>query len=399
VAGLSSFLVLVIGVALWVMLRDDPYVAPTPSTPTNGIQPAPAAALLQQLTTAVRRGDGDAAAALADEADPDAQAALRALVDNAAAIGLRQVELRYLDELGGVDDEGEWRAAATLRSRFARVDDEASTVEVEVAFAADGGRLTIAGLGGDHGATPVWLATPVEVRRTPDTLVVATADVARYSRLAVRAVAVVRRVVPDWDEPLVLEVPADAAALDAALAAERGTFAEIAGVTTAVPGSAEDDESVHVFVNPDRLAESDPIGQRVVLSHEAAHVALDATSTGAPVWLAEGLADYVALRDVGLPISVTAADLIRQVRREGPPTALPGDREFDEESEYFGAAYEGAWFACRMLARRVGEDELVRFYVEVDSSQDFEADFRRAFGLSVPAFTRSWRRHLGRLVG
>jgi hypothetical protein len=77
VAGLSSFLVLVIGVALWVMLRDDPYVAPTPSTPTNGIQPAPAAALLQQLTTAVRRGDGDAAAALADEADPDAQSGAR----------------------------------------------------------------------------------------------------------------------------------------------------------------------------------------------------------------------------------------------------------------------------------------------------------------------------------
>jgi hypothetical protein len=154
-----------------------------------------------------------------------------------------------------------------------------------------------------------------------------------------------------------------------------------------------------VFVNPDRLAESDPIGQQVVISHEAAHVALDATSTGAPVWLAEGLADYVALRDVGLPISVTAADLIRQVRREGAPTALPGDREFDEESEDFGAAYEGAWFACRTLARRVGEDELVRFYVEVDGSQDFEAEFRRAFGLGVPAFTRSWRRHLDRLVG
>ena len=77
-------------------------------------------------------------------------------------------------------------------------------------FAVEGRDVTITGLGGDHGATPVWLARPVEVRRTPDTLVVATTDAARYSRLAVRAVAVVRRVVPGWDEPLVLEVPADA---------------------------------------------------------------------------------------------------------------------------------------------------------------------------------------------
>lgn len=398
-AGLSSFLALVVGATLWLTLRDDAYVAPTPSAPTAGIQPASAAALLQDLTEAVRTGDRDAAAALADMDDPDAQAALHALVDNAEAIGLRDVAFRYLDELGALDAQGEWRAAATLQARFGRVDPAPATVEVEVGFAVDGGDVTITGLGGDHGVTPVWLAGRVEVRRTPDTLVVATTDAARYSRLAVRAVAVVRRVVPGWDEPLVLEVPVDARALDAALDAEPGTFANIAGVTSAVPGSPDDDAAVHVFVNPGRLAESDPIGQQVVISHEAAHVALDATSAGAPVWLGEGLADYVALRDVGLPISVTAADLIRQVQHEGVPVALPGDREFDEESEYFGAAYEGAWFACRMLARRVGEDALVRFYREVDDDADFEDEFRQTFGLSVAAFTRSWRRDLGRLVG
>ena len=398
-AGLSSFLALVVAATLWLTLRDDTYVAPTPPRPTAGIQPAPAAALLQDLTAAVRAGDRDAAAALADADDPDARAELRTLVSNAEAIGLRDVALRYLDELGGLDPQGEWRAAATLRSRFGRVDPSAATVEIEVRFAVDAGEVTITGLGGDHGVTPVWLATPVQVRRTPDTLVVATADVDRYSRLAARAVAVVRRVIPDWDEPLVLEVPADARALDAALEADPGSFANIAGVTSEVPGSSGDEAAVHVFVNPTRLAESDPIGQQVVISHEAAHVALDATSTGAPVWLGEGLADYVALRDVGLPISVTAADLIRQVRREGVPTALPGDREFDEESDSFGAAYEAAWFACRMLARRVGEDALVRFYGEVDDAADFEDEFRHVFGLSVAAFTRSWRHGISRLAG
>ena len=38
-----------------------------------------------------------------------------------------------------------------------------------------------------------------------------------------------------------------------------------------------------------------------------------------PLWLLEGFADYVALRDVDLPIATTAGQIIEQVRRDGPP--------------------------------------------------------------------------------
>ena len=86
---------------------------------------------------------------------------------------------------------------------------------------------------------------------------------------------------------------------------------------------------------------------------------------------------------------------------EGALRQLDGARgqEFDEDSDSFGAAYEAAWFACRMLARRVGEDALVRFYGEVDDAADFEDEFRHVFGLSVAAFTRSWRHGISRLAG
>ena len=99
-----------------------------------------------------------------------------------------------------------------------------------------------------------------------------------------------------------------------------------------------------------------------------------------------------------LPLTTTAAQIIRQVRREGPPRSLPGDGDFDDESEYFGATYEASWFACRLLAERVGEDAVVRFYRRADGADDFDGLFRRTFGLTVPKFTGQWRAALADLA-
>ena len=102
--------------------------------------------------------------------------------------------------------------------------------------------------------------------------------------------------------------------------------------------------------------------------HRAGHV---------PAWLTEGYADYVALRDVDLPLSVTAAQVEQQVRREGPPATLPGDARFDTRTTHLGAAYEAAWIACRMLADRAGEQALTRFYTGLRPGDDVGAEFRR----------------------
>ena len=74
----------------------------------------------------------------------------------------------------------------------------------------------------------------------------------RTRGLAQRAVRVVRQLVADWEEPLVVEVVEGAAALDAALGADDGTFANIAGVTSPVPGADGSGAAVHVFLNPRR---------------------------------------------------------------------------------------------------------------------------------------------------
>src|SRR4029079_112572 len=112
------------------------------------------------------------------------------------------------------------------------------------------------------------------------------------------------------------------------------------------------DSPVHVFVNPEVFDMLRPTGAQVVLSHEAAHVATDAARSTVPPWLLEGFADYVALRDVDLPVTTSAAQIIRQVRRDGVPDALPGAAEFDTATTHLGATYESAWLACVLLAER-----------------------------------------------
>jgi hypothetical protein len=148
---------------------------------------------------------------------------------------------------------------------------------------------------------------------------------------------------------------------------------------------------VHVFVNPQVFDDQKARGAQIVMTHEAVHIATDASSSPVPLWLLEGFADYVALRDTDLDDTVTAGRIIRQVRRDGAPAALPGPAEFDTSAQHLGAAYEAAWLACRLLADRAGEKALVRFYERVDSGLTVRRAMARTYGLTEQEFTREWR--------
>ncbi len=134
------------------------------------------------------------------------------------------------------------------------------------------------------------------------------------------------------------------------------------------------------------------------MSHEAAHVATDAATASLPTWLLEGFADYVALAHVDLPVSVTASQVLRQVRDEGVPRRLPSKADFESESTSLGASYEAAWLACRLLAETYGEQRLIRFYERSDRDGDTGTAFREILGTSEEEFTRQWREHLAELA-
>ncbi|WP_164775189.1 hypothetical protein [Nocardioides pantholopis] len=397
-AGLSAFLALLAGVVAWLVLTDDPYVATAPPGPAprpEAAGAAGAAGAVRALQEAVRERDPDAAAALAGDAD--AGSLLTAVVANAAELRVADFSLRYVDADAGPTRAGAWTASVATTWRFAGMDATPASAEVRFGFVQDDGEVRITTIGGGAHRTPLWLAGPVAVRRTPQTLVLAAggAPVARrFERLALEAVPVVSAVLSRWRPALVLEVPRSAAELDRALAAEPGTYSAIAAVTTTVDGSVDDDAPVHVLANPEEFASLGAVGARVVMSHEVTHLATGGATSPVPLWLLEGFADHVALRDVDLPLRRTAAQVIRQVRRDGPPAALPGAAEFDVGGPHLGAVYESAWLACTVLVERGGEDALVELYERADRGEPVGEALTDLFGWSEADLVAAWRDRL-----
>ncbi|HEU5035940.1 MAG TPA: hypothetical protein VFT70_02965 [Nocardioides sp.] len=394
VAGLSLCLLVAVGLVTWAVVDDDPYVAPTPHAATTGSpSPALASEALRSFQRAVRDGDEDAARALAPAGDGAAADRLAGVVANARAAQVRDFTLRFVDAEGAYDD-GAWHAAVDATWRFAGFDRASAHAEVLVRLRDDGDRVAIAGFGGGDRVSPLWLSGPLQVRRTPQTLVLVDgtpAEAREYALRAATAVPVVRRVLPDWRRGLVVEVPASEADLDRVVDADPGTNDQIAAVTTSDDGQLTPDAPVHVFVNPDVFGGLQPTGAQVVMTHEATHVATGAFTSPMPLWILEGFADYVALRDVDLPVARSASQIIAEVRKDGPPRALPSTDEFGTRTPDLGATYESAWLANRLLAREGGEAALVRFYRAVDGGAPVGRAMQREFGLGVPAFTQQWR--------
>jgi hypothetical protein len=395
--GALGIVVVAVALVTYLLVRSDPYVAPTPTGSVAEPDPAGAAHALQQLEEAVTKGERHAAAALAPGDDPHAGDLLSAVVDNADALRVGDFTARYVDDVSAVDVAGRWQAAVDLTWRFDGFDRDPVHEEVLVGFEASAGDVGITSFGGGDRRSPLWLSGPVEVRRSARSLVVATtaADANLLAERADAAVPVVRDVLPQWPGKLVVEVPESEPQLDAALAADPGSYTSIAAVTASVDGTLTPSSEVHIFVNPDVYDGLEPVGGQVVMSHEATHLATAAPLTsGVPLWLLEGFADYVALHAVDLPVTTTASQIIEQVRRDGAPDHLPGQGEFDENATHLGASYESAWVACLVLADVGGRGALVRLYEQVSRGQDLDAGLRKLFGLTEADLTTRWRQRL-----
>jgi len=352
-----------------------------------------AAEALRSLQDAVRGGSESGLSPLGEE-----------IVANARELRVQGFALRYVDEDDGAQTGGSdaWVADVDATWLFAGFDRATASTEVSVTFRQEGESAVIESIGGHDRRSPLWLADRVAVRRTPQTLVLAAggATVAdRYARLAEAAVPVVQRVLTGWHGGLVVEVPVDAKGLDDALEAEPGGYAQIAAVTTSVDGSTGSLSPVHVFVNPEVFGALLPTGAQVVMSHEATHVATHAVNTTMPLWLVEGFADYVALRDVDLPLSKTAGQIAAVVRRDGVPEHLPSDAQFGTRTTHLGAQYEAAWLACRTLAEIGGEARLVEYYRALSRGGSPATELHRIFGISQQSFTGSWQERLQDLAG
>lgn len=386
-----------------LLLRDGRHEVDPGPVDVRRASPAAAAEVLASFVAAVDDRDAAALTALAPDGDRDAVDLLTGVARNAGALDLTGVTARFVDQEGTVAPDGSWSGVAELTWRLDGYDPAPSEAEVVVRFAPRGGGLGIAGFGGTapDGRTPLWLRGELSVARAAgDVLVMVDGDQGAAESAARRVsqgIAVVRRVLPDWRGPVVVEMPATSGDLDEALGVSEGTYAGIAAVTATAGSGTGDDAPVHVFVNPEVTAGLRRAGAQVVINHELVHVATDAPRTTMEPWLLEGFADYVALRDTTLRDRTTLARAVRAVRRDGPPDVLPVAADFDTRATDLQAAYEQAWLACRVIADRLGERALVRVYRDVFGGDGVDDVLRRA-GLPVAALTADWRSRLERLA-
>lgn len=243
-------------------------------------------------------------------------------------------------------------------------------------------------------ALPVWLAGRVEVERSSDVTVIAIDggedDVDAFD-LARRAARTVREVVPDAAGRLTVVVPADAATAADVLGRPTRAVTPIAAVSTALGGVQG---SPAIVVNPDLFGGMDGRAQRVVMAHEATHVLTGVVRRNIDLWVAEGFADYVALRNDRAPLSVSAGQILRRVEERGAPKRLPTAEDFDESTHGLSTVYEAAWMAFRMLGERHGDAAVRGFYADVVAGESVAAAAQEWFGATIAGITADWRRYL-----
>ncbi|MGW0036090.1 peptidase MA family metallohydrolase [Gordonia sp. NPDC003376] len=133
----------------------------------------------------------------------------------------------------------------------------------------------------------------------------------------------------------------------------------------------------------------------VVLRHELTHVATrSVTDTGAPMWLTEGVPEYVGRKGTYTRPIDAAPDLAAAVRDGHTPTALPADDEFAVDAESSRLAYQSAWSVAAFVADRFGEARLKALYTGVAATGDTarqDVAIRAALGIDRTQLVARWR--------
>lgn len=402
-ANVVAVAVLVV-VAGLLLAWQRPWSRPAPAAAAPAPVPADARAVLADQLQAL--SDADSEQAFVDAAGDTSRARTFATQawDARRDLGVEGVTLRYLSG-GDVADRADgstlavvevsWRAGAG--SPVAGTSVRSSRVGLRLDPQRDGtfAVRSAGNVGADR--LPLWLAGDVRVSRGPDDVRVVSIDggVPGLDALAAatRADRAVRATVADASGRLTVVAPRTRASAAALVGQTQEQVAPIAGVTTTVDGTTG--TARVIVLNPDLFADMDARARQVVVTHEAAHLLTGAVGTSMVTWVAEGFADYVALRGDDAPLAVSAGQALAAVRADGPPRALPDADAFAAAGGHgLGAVYESAWLVFRMLSDGRSNARIVAFYEAVRDGADVDAAARRHLGLDVEQITDRWRAYL-----
>jgi len=402
----------VLAAAAWWQSATGP--APKASAPDASVPPLAspigqaereerASAVVAALDAAAASGER---AAFVQAAGSSAQARRWAatVFRNLRLLGVDDTSWRYVAERDAASSSGvfvgDLAVTWSLSRRFDLATTGPVTVTVPLRFAQPDGGVAVLGAAPGPDPLPVWLAGRLQVTTVPGAVCVAVghrSDPARLRSMAQQALRAVSAVV-EPSTAVVLVDPGDGPTAARLLGSSSEQLAQIAAVTTAVDGSSDARSPAQVVINPPVFNALGPRGAQVVLGHEITHAVTGATTAEMPLWVAEGFADFVALRDAGVPVRTAAGQILAHVRRAGPPRRLPTAADFAASAHGLGRTYEASWLIFLMLAERYGDHTTVRFYEAVRDSAPLGRALSRHFGLDIDSLTVQWRNYLDRLA-
>lgn len=371
---------------------------------------------------------GDVKQWLHGASDPAVVARLTDSYRNLRAIGVGPIRTRAISGLTASPTAGDPPSGSAAGHAPRRI-----TVEVESAVAiaevdraprvfrtrltlqetpaSDGSRLVLVDSQPLDRPQP-WDLRNLSVQRRAGVLVLASGSSAEpgvLSDLTARAAAARGRVAAVWGSsaPAVWVLPgsdADAASLLGRTAAD---LAGVAAVTDGPLTNGSRSGSDRIVVLPQAWRQLSPAGRDVVLTHELFHATVRReTTTAVPMWLSEGLADYVGYRSVDRPKQELAAELVAALKRDGLPTSLPDSAAYSAggDPRRLAVAYGQSWFAAQTLVDRFGQSGTVALYRELasapasaDPEQTLETALRSR-GYSGAALVQDWRMKLNDLL-
>ncbi len=203
-----------------------------------------------------------------------------------------------------------------------------------------------------------WDEGPVVVRTGVGVLGIFDEDSVTAAGPLVRSVeqgiSAVSGVVPyDWSRSAVVYALSDDDFLSTLEPPLGGDPERLDGLAFSLPAGPEGDQvaSTRIALHP-RLLDQVGVARDRLVRHELTHLAVGARADGVPLWLSEGLAEYVSVRPLA-PEDRRVPQQVRRNARQGLITDLPEDDTFNDDD--YAVHYAVSWWASEFLATSFGE--------------------------------------------
>jgi hypothetical protein len=231
-----------------------------------------------------------------------------------------------------------------------------------------------------------WDMVPIQVRTRPGVLGVFDADSVDAAEPILDSVEqgiteVAGEVPYEWSGSVVVYALSDSDFLATLDDVPGGDTEHTDGVAfSLLTGEDGDGVTTRIALNPSMLYRPGPERDRLV-RHELTHVALGEHDDHAPLWLAEGIAEWVSVQ----PLAPETRRLPEEAlgAAEAGVHRLPADKTFNDADS--AAHYGLSWWACEYLAASFGSSSL---WSLLDALDDPHADqdevLHSLIGLSGP---------------